>query len=202
MPEHEQPPQAPPPQAPPHTERFEEALAWAVRLHRDQHRKGSGAPYISHLLAVTALVIEHGGDEDVAIAAVLHDAVEDQGGAETLAEIERRFGGWVAAIVDGCSDTDQTPKPPWRERKEAFLASLPEASPEVKLVVAADKLHNSRSTLADLRSSGPSVWDMFHGGREGSLWYYRGAVDALRGGVPDRLIRELAAVVDELDASS
>jgi len=196
MSEHEQPPQGPP-----HTERFEEALAWAARLHRDQHRKGSGAPYISHLLAVTALVIEHGGDEDVAIAAVLHDAVEDQGGAETLAEIKRRFGGRVAAIVDGCSDTDQTPKPPWRARKEAFLASLSDASPEVKLVVAADKLHNSRSTLADLRSSGPIVWDMFRGGREGSLWYYRSAVDALRGGVPDRLVRQLAAVVDELGAS-
>ena len=193
MPENE-----PSQQAPLHTERFEEALAWAARLHRGQQRKGSGAPYISHLLAVTALVIEHGGDEDVAIAAVLHDAVEDQGGAETLAEIKRRFGGRVAAIVDGCSDTDQTPKPPWRERKEAFLASLSEASPDVKLVVAADKLHNTSSTLDGLRSEGPIVWELFRGGREGSLWYYRKAVEALRGGAPEPLVRRLAAVVDEL----
>ena len=127
----------------PSTERFCEALEYAVRLHAAQRRKGSDTPYIAHLLSVTAIVLEHGASEDEAIAALLHDAVEDQGGAPVREEIRRRFGPAVATIVDGCTDCDTTPKPPWRERKEAFLARLPSAGRSVHLVTAADKLHNA-----------------------------------------------------------
>src|SRR5205085_11747027 len=121
------------------TQRFEEALAFAARLHKSQLRKGTGVPYVSHLLAVAGIALEHGADEDEAIAALLHDAIEDQGGAATREEIRRRFGDRVVGIVDGCSDTDVSPKPPWRERKEAYIAHVRDASPSVRLVSAADK---------------------------------------------------------------
>ena len=126
------------------SERFDEALAFASELHRTQLRKGSGAPYMSHLLGTASLVLDCQGSEDEAIAALLHDAVEDQGGAPVLDEIRRRFGDAVAAIVDGCSEPTAPPKPPWRRRKEAFLASLATASPSVVLVSCADKLHHVR----------------------------------------------------------
>ena len=130
--------------------RFDDALCWAHDLHRHQLRKGTPVPYIAHLLAVTAIVLEHCGSEDEAIAALLHDAVEDQGGPATRAEIQRRFGEHVAAIVDGCTDADTIPKPPWQQRKEAYLAHLVgETSPSVRLVSSADKLHNVRSIIAD-----------------------------------------------------
>ena len=180
------------------TERFDRALAWASELHRGQLRKGAGAPYISHLLAVTALVLEAGGDEDEAIAAVLHDAVEDQGGAPVRAAIEERFGARVAAIVDGCTDTDETPKPPWRERKTAFLQSLASADPSVRLVVSADKLHNATCTLHDLQTEGPAAWERIRG-REKALWYYRSVVEALAGAGSSPLIRRLEVVVGELE---
>ena len=129
---------------------FDDALVFASRLHAGQLRKGTPVPYVAHLLAVTATVLEHGGDEDEAIAALLHDAVEDQGGAATRAKIRRRFGENVAAIVDGCTDADTIPKPPWQQRKEAYLAHLVgETSPSVRLVSSADKLHNVRSIIAD-----------------------------------------------------
>src|SRR5947199_8691848 len=131
------------------TTRFEEALIYATRLHASQSRKGSTTPYIAHLLAVTALVLENGGNEDEAIAALLHDAIEDQGGASTREEIRRHFGDAVVAIVDGCTDTEVMPKPPWRGRKEAYIAHIRHASPSVRLVSAADKLHNARTILAD-----------------------------------------------------
>ena len=156
-----------------YSQRFEQALVLTHRLHANQVRKGTTIPYISHLLAVTAIVIENGGTEDEAIAALLHDAVEDQGGANTREEIRQRFGENVAAIVDRLSDTDQTPKPPWRARKEAYIAHLSEASPSVLLVSLADKIHNAASILRDLRNEGNSVWSRFTGGKDGTLWYYR-----------------------------
>ena len=121
--------------------RFSDALVYAANLHAAQTRKVSGEPYLAHLLGAAAIVLDYGGDEDEAIAALLHDAIEDQGGPAARAEILRRFGERVAAIVEGCTDTDAFPKPPWRQRKEAFLERLRTAAPSVRLVVAADKLH-------------------------------------------------------------
>jgi GTP pyrophosphokinase len=184
------------------SERFEHALLYAARLHVLQRRKGSGAPYVAHLLGVASLVLEHGGDEDEAIAALLHDAVEDQGGAATREEIRRRFGERVAAIVDGCTDTDQTAKPPWRERKEAYLAHLPTASASVRLVSAADKLYNARSIVSDLRRVGDAVWERFRGGRDGTLWYYRSLVVAFQAAGASPLVDELAQVVAELESAA
>ena len=181
------------------TPRFDDALVYARRLHDGQVRKGSGTPYIGHLLAVTAIVLEHGGNEDEAIAALLHDAVEDQGGAPTREEIRRRFGDSVVAIVDGCTDTDQTPKPSWHQRKEAHLAHLREASSSVRLVAAADKLHNARSVLADYREHGEAIWEQFRGGRAGTLWYYRAMTDALADAGPTPLSAELDRTVGELE---
>ena len=183
----------------PLTERFDEALALASDLHRRQRRKGGDIPYVSHLLAVSALALEYGADEDEAIAALLHDAVEDQGGAKIHTEIAGRFGERVAEIVDGCTDTDQTPKPPWRERKEAFIESIRQASDSVRLVVACDKLHNALCTLEDLRQEGGEVWSRFNGARDGTLWYYRTLVEALDGRVPRRLSRRLVDAVDALE---
>ncbi len=157
--------------------RFEEAFLYACRLHRQQVRKGSRTPYIAHLIAVAGLVLEDGGSEDEAIAALLHDAPEDQGGETTLVEIQVKFGDRVADIVKGCTDTFSFPKPPWRQRKEAYLAHLRTASRETRRVSLADKLHNARSILDDLRRDGESVWKRFNGGKQGTLWYYRELVD-------------------------
>ena len=182
------------------TRRFEEALLYATRLHSDQTRKGSSIPYFSHLIAVAALTLEYGGGEDEAIAALLHDAVEDQGGAVTRAEILRRFGPRVTAIVDGCSDTDQHPKPPWRARKEAYVAHIRTAPHPVRLVSACDKLHNARSLVKDYRTHGESLWDRFNGGRDGTLWYYRTLVEALRSDGIALLVEELDRTVTELES--
>ena len=181
------------------TTRFEEALVYAARLHADQRRKASGAPYVSHLLGTAALVLEHGGDEDEAIAALLHDAIEDQGGAATREEIRRRFGDRVTEIVDGCTDSDTQPKPPWRERKEAYIAHLPHASESARLVSAADKLYNIRTILIDYRRVGERIWDRFSGGKDGTLWYYRALVDAFTASGTNPLTEELARVVTELE---
>lgn len=179
---------------------FDEALRYAAELHRHQRRKGGDIPYVAHLLSVTSLVLEHGGDEEEAIAALLHDAVEDQGGAPTRAKILERFRERVCAIVDGCTDTDAEPKPPWRERKEAFLARLAEADRSVALVVAADKLHNLRSVVAEYRQLGPALWRRFRGGRDGSLWYYERVVELLDGRAPEGLLGELRRTHAELAA--
>jgi GTP pyrophosphokinase len=181
------------------TSRFEEALLFATHLHAAQTRKESGTPYIAHLLSVAALVLEYGGDEDLAIAALLHDAVEDQGGAATREAIRARFGDRVTAIVDGCTDADTQPKPPWRARKEAYLAHLPQAAPEVRLVSAADKLHNARSILADYRQVGDNLWTRFRGGKAGTLWYYRALVTAYRQAGSNPLVEELDRTVSELE---
>jgi GTP pyrophosphokinase len=182
--------------------RFSDALGFAASLHREQLRKVSGTPYLGHLLAVAAIVLEHGGGEDEAIAALLHDAIEDQGGPPTREEIRRRFGARVVEIVDGCTDTDVAPKPPWRARKEAHLAHLRTASPAVCLVVAADKLDNSRSLLREFRRHGPSLWDHFRGGRDGTLWYLRTATEALQHAAPPPLSEELDHVVSELESAA
>ncbi len=179
--------------------RFDDALLYTAQLHRTQARKGSGVPYLAHLLAVAALVLEAGGDEDAAIAALLHDAVEDQGGPPTRAAIQARFGAVVAAIVDGCSDTDETPKPPWQARKEAYIAHIATASPAVRLVSAADKLHNARTVLADYRQQGDALWAIFRGGKTGTLWYYRAMTTALRAAGSNPLVEELDRVVTELE---
>jgi (p)ppGpp synthase/HD superfamily hydrolase len=181
------------------TARFEEALVYAARLHAGQVRKGTNIPYIAHLLAVAGIALEHGATEDEAIAALLHDAAEDQGGQATLEEIRKRFGDAVAEIVAGCTDSWKIPRPRWRKRKEAYLAHLPEASESVRLVSAADKLHNARSILADYRELGESLWGRFRGGRQGTLWYYRSLVETLRGVGPPRLVEELDRVVSELE---
>lgn len=179
--------------------RFETALSFAARLHAEQARKGSGVPYVSHLLAVAAIAIEHGADEDTAIAALLHDAIEDQGGVATEETIRRMFGPAVAEIVRGCTDADTIPKPPWRERKEAYVAHLVHASAAVRLVAASDKLHNARSVLADCRRVGEQVWARFTGGREGTLWYYRAVADTFTRVGPADLAAELDGVVTEIE---
>ncbi len=180
--------------------RFDDAYLFASDLHRDQRRKGAGSPYIAHLLQVAGLVLEAGADEDTAIAALLHDAVEDQGGAATRAAIAARFGERVARIVEGCSDSAGSPKPPWRASKQAHIDRLPTESPEVRLVVTADKLHNTRSIIADYRREGEALWPVFHGRRDGTLWSIHGMTDALTRADPDApLLAELQAAVTELD---
>ena len=181
------------------SQRFEKALVWATQLHAGQYRKGTDVPYISHLLGVTSLVLENGGDEDEAIAALLHDAAEDQGGRATLQEIRRRFGSRVADIVKGCSDAMTQPKPPWRARKEAYIAHLSHATASELLVSTADKLHNARSILADYRTLGEALWQRFNGGKEGTLWYYRALLQALGENGPAPLTEELARVMSEIE---
>ncbi|HZZ73284.1 MAG TPA: HD domain-containing protein [Pirellulales bacterium] len=179
--------------------RFNQALVFAAELHADQRRKGSATPYIAHLLAVAALVLEYGGNEDEAIAALLHDAVEDQGGAATGEAIRGRFGEDVYQMVAGCSDTEIVPKPPWRERKEQHLAHLASASESVRHVVAADKLHNVRALIADYRQAGETLWARFNGGRAGTLWFYRAMADVLRRAGSNPLVAELERAVAELE---
>jgi GTP pyrophosphokinase len=184
----------------PLTERFTYALSLACQLHRHQSRKGTQIPYVAHLLAVASIALEHGASEDEAIAAVLHDAVEDQGGPPTLARIRREFGDAVADIVDGCTDTDAVPKPPWRARKEEYVAKIASKSKATRLVSAADKLHNARAILADYRTQGEALWSRFNGGREGTLWYYRALTDAFMAAERTALVAELDRVVRELEA--
>ena len=183
----------------PMTNRFEQALVFAAQLHREQRRKGTGVPYVSHLLAVAALVIEHGGDEDEAIAALLHDAIEDQGGAKAREEIRRRFGDRVTGIVDGCTDSEIIPKPPWGERKRIYIEHLGNASASVRLVSAADKLHNARCILSDYRNVGEDIWQRFEGRREGTLWYYRSVLDVLLQAGRTPLVADLERVVRTLE---
>jgi (p)ppGpp synthase/HD superfamily hydrolase len=157
-----------------YTEKFNEAFVYASHLHAKQYRKGSKIPYITHLMSVAALVGECGGSETAVISALLHDAVEDQGGAETLLEIRRHFGEEVAQIVSACSDTDVMPKPPWKERKLAYIRHIGECNNEsVLLVSCADKLHNFRSIVSDYHEIGDEVWKRFTASKEETLWYYK-----------------------------
>lgn len=184
------------------TPRFEEALVLANTLHRNQRRKGTDIPYVAHLLGVAAIALEIGADEDQAIAALLHDAVEDQGGQPTLQEIRTRFGERVAAMVeantDGEPDVATGAKAPWRERKEAYLAGMAHKNADALLVSLADKTHNARAILDDLAVHGDTLWNRFNGGRDGSLWYY----DALARVFADRLpgpgAERFAAIVTEM----
>lgn len=191
--------------------RFASALGYAATLHATQLRKGTQTPYVSHLLAVAALAIEYGANEDEAIAALLHDAIEDQGGAETRRRIAALFGPAVAAIVDGCTDTDVTPKPPWRERKERYIAHVAHTSPSVRLVSMCDKLHNARSLIMDLRAKRADLWSRFNAGRDDTLWYYRQLLaafaQALAADPPGtlrmrELLDELAHTIDTLERES
>lgn len=182
------------------TQRFEEALIYATRLHGSQVRKGSGIPYVSHLMAVCALTLEYGGDEDEAIAALLHDAIEDQGGDATRMEILRRFGPVVTAIVDGCTDSEEDPKPPWRERREAYVLRVRTAPRSVQLVSACDKLHNVRSLVKDYRVHGEALWEIFNGGRDGTLWFYNAVHDALGSGEVCEVVDELGRALAELNS--
>lgn len=182
------------------TTRFDEALVYASEAHRAQTRKGADIPYMSHLLGVASIAIENGADEDQAIAALLHDAVEDQGGAARLADIERRFGHRVAEIVDHCTDSDVEPKPPWRARKEAYLASLREKPLSSLEVSLADKTHNAGAIVADLHAHGDAVWDRFTGRREGSLWYYRSLADIFAALIPGAGASRFERLVSEMEA--
>lgn len=179
--------------------RFCEALTYATELHATQIRKGSGVPYIAHLLGTASIALEYGANEDEAIAALLHDAIEDRGGQPTREAIRQRFGDTVTAIVDGCTDSDATPKPPWRDRKQAYIDRIPQASYSVRLVSAADKLYNVRSILKDYRELGDSVWERFTGKKDGTLWYYHALVAAFRQAELTPIVEELARTVLELE---
>ena len=161
---------------------YNEALVYASDLHRDQVRKGSGIPYIAHLLSVSSRVLSAGGTEVQAIAGLLHDAAEDQGGYDTLNDIRRRFGADVAQIVSDCTDSWIEPKPDWLLRKEAYISLLPAKAASSLLVSLADKVDNAEAILNDYRNIGDAIWDRFTGRREGTIWYYR----------------ELSAIFDEV----
>jgi len=181
------------------TRRFEQALLFATRKHAGQLRKGTPAPYISHLIAVAGLVLEAGGDEDLAIAALLHDVVEDCGGKPMLKEVRRRFGKRVAKVVDGCTDTYETPKPAWKKRKKDYIRHLRTANADVRLVSAADKVHNLRHILTDYREDGEKIWERFNGKREGTVWYYRALLNQFRRHKPNRVVNQLSRLVKELE---
>ncbi len=180
--------------------KFVDALGYAAGKHALQTRKASEVPYLGHLLSVAGLVIESDGTETQAIAALLHDAAEDQGGERTLAEIGEKFGADVAAIVAECSDTLQTPKPPWRERKESYIRHLRDASDDAVLVSLADKLDNARAILRDLRGHGSAVWQRFsvqdpllH------LWYYRSLLEVFGQRSRSWMVDELRDVITALE---
>ncbi|HPO30166.1 MAG TPA: HD domain-containing protein [Candidatus Hydrogenedentes bacterium] len=181
-------------------ERLIHATTWTMRLHAGQRRKGPGnIPYCAHLWAVAAMVAEHGGSEDAIIAALLHDAVEDQGGHETLERIRSEFGNAVANHVAALSDTLESPKPPWRERKENYLRALRTAPPETRLIAAADKIHNMRAIIRGLQTEGAALWDHFRGGRGGTLWYYRAVYTVLRDGWNHLILEEYHQELNRLE---
>lgn len=182
--------------------RLQRAFRYAADKHAGQTRKQSAVPYLSHLMAVTSLVLEGGGDEDMAIAALLHDVVEDCGGMPRLREIRRRFGARVAKIVEGCTDSFSDPKLEWVVRKTEYLQRLKHEDAETRLVSAADKLHNVRTVLADYRQDGESIWKRFRGGREGTLWYYRALSDEFQRRKTNRITRELALALAELEKAA
>src|SRR5438094_2194728 len=175
------------------SQQFEKALVYATRAHRDQTRKKTKIPYIAHILGVTAIAMEYGANETEAIAALLHDAVEDCGGEKRLRDIEKKFGKGVAKIVDGCTDTYEKPKPGWLERKKNYIAHLKDSDSSTRLVSASDKLHKTHPILADPRRQELQVSERFSGKKDGALWYYRALVTAFREH------RDHADLVDEVD---
>jgi (p)ppGpp synthase/HD superfamily hydrolase len=181
--------------------KLQRAFEYAAKMHAGQSRKGTAVPYLSHLMAVASLVLEAGGDEEMAIAALLHDVVEDCGGMPRLQEIRKHFGVRVARIVEGCTDSFTEPKPDWMERKRGYLEELKGADDETRLVSASDKLHNVRTILADYRKHGDAIWVRFNGKKEGTLWYYRALSDEYAR-QPNRITRELALAVRDLETLS
>jgi (p)ppGpp synthase/HD superfamily hydrolase len=179
--------------------RLQRAFQYAAEKHAGQTRKQTAVPYLSHLMAVASLVLEAGGDEDMAIAALLHDLVEDCGGMPRLREVRKQFGPRVAKIVEGCTDAFVEPKPEWLERKKNYLREVKHADAETQLVSAADKLHNVRTILADYRQRGEAIWTRFSGKKEGTLWYYRALSDEYRRRNANRITRELEIAVAELE---
>jgi (p)ppGpp synthase/HD superfamily hydrolase len=179
--------------------RFHGAFHYAAEKHKTQTRKGKNVPYLAHLMSVAAIVLEFGGDEDCAIAALLHDVVEDCGGRPVLREIENEFGPRVARMVEGCTDSFDEPKGPWKTRKDEYLERLRTEDPNTRFVSACDKLDNARSVLRDFRKDGDSIWQRFHGGREGTLWYYRALADAFQQSPVSNVASELNLVVNELE---
>jgi (p)ppGpp synthase/HD superfamily hydrolase len=182
-----------------YSKRFAKAFAYAARLHARQRRKGTNKPYIGHLMSVASIVIAYGGDEEMAIAALLHDAVEDAGGLKRLREIRRKFGKRVAEIVDGCTDSYGEPKAPWLERKQKYIAHVTAEPEDTRLVSAADKLSNARDILEDVRADGIVAFERFTGKKDGTLWYYRTLVDVFRAAGTNPLVEELDRVVKELE---
>lgn len=186
--------------------RFEEALLYASRVHAGQTRKGSDTPYLAHLLAVAALVLEHGGDEKEAVAALLHDALEDQPARTSPEEIERRFGRRVLRMVRECTDTPPGwsggEKPEWMTRKQTFIDRV-RRRPAALRVALADKLHNARSIVADQQEIGDGVWEHFSATREQTLWYYRALVEAFaEAGAGGYLFAEFRRAVEEMERSA
>lgn len=180
--------------------RLDDAFTLARTLHDTQTRKGSSVPYLSHLLAVAGMVSEHGGDEDQVIAALLHDSVEDQGGRPLLEELRDWYGDHVAALVEACTDAFDRPKPPWKERKLGYLARIPQAPREARLIIAADKIHNLRSLIADYEIVGEKLWDRFTASRDETLWYYRSVLDALADDWKHPILNEYRRNFDALRA--
>jgi (p)ppGpp synthase/HD superfamily hydrolase len=181
--------------------RLQQAFRYAAEKHAGQTRKQSAVPYLSHLMAVAGLVLEAGGDEDMAIAALLHDVVEDCGGMPRLREVRKQFGPRVAKIVEGCTDAYVMPKPEWMQRKKDYISEVKYADAETRLVSASDKLHNVRTILADYRQHGEAVWKRFTGKKEGTLWYYRALCNEYRRRNPNRITRELEIAVTELESA-
>jgi GTP pyrophosphokinase len=181
------------------SDRFEQALLYAHELHGDQCRRGTPVPYMAHLMGVASLVLEYGGDEEQAIAALLHDAIEDCGHLTSYAEIERRFGERVAEIVRACTDADTTPRPPWLERKAAYVARVSHEPAQARLVSAADKLYNVRTVLKDYRQAGHAVWRRYTGDPAHVLWYYRALVAAFRAAGSHPIVDELDRAVAQLE---
>jgi (p)ppGpp synthase/HD superfamily hydrolase len=185
------------------SQRFADALAFAFEVHRTQTKKATRIPYVSHLLEVAGTVLTYGGDEDEAIAALLHDAVEDHSDAVSFASLAQRFGTRVAAIVESCSDTSVSPKPPWKARKERYIDHLSGADESVVIVSAADKLSNARAVIKDFRELGDGVWTRFNAGKPDQLWYYRTVTAVLarraKGTRVQPLVDELGRAVQKLE---
>ncbi len=185
------------------TSRFTDAFAFAFEVHRGQTKKCTTVPYMSHLLEVAGLVLSFGGNEDEAIAALLHDTVEDHPNVASFEIIGQRFGPHVAAIVAGCSDATVIPKPPWRPRKEKYIAHLRGADESELMVAAADKLANARTVIKDYREVGEKVWERFNAGKLDQLWYYRtvtqALADAAGAGRARALVEELRRTVEQLE---
>ena len=177
------------------SKRFDDALVYTHELHRDQMRKGNGSPYIGHLLGVASIVLDDGASEDEAIAALLHDAAEDHGGRERLKDIEARFGPAVARIVEDCTDSWESPKAPWLERKQRYVEHARALSPSSLRVAAADKVHNAYAILRDLRNSGDRVWDRFNAPADDVVAYYESLVRAFREAGGGKLVDELDRIV-------